>query len=98
MTTAAEARHKLYINDTLEGPGGPVRLLFLLPENQWRPLRVAWWRGKDVAIIAGDEHGNYVLRHCDGTVRLWEHHSQRDTVLAKSVHDFLAGLHEAKRS
>jgi len=32
-----------------------------------------WWRGKEVCIIGADLEGNFLLRHCDGTVRYWDH-------------------------
>ena len=67
-------------------------MLFLLPQALWRPLRVAWWTGKESSIIGGDDRGNYILRHCDGTVRLWDHARGADEVVARSVREFLDGL------
>jgi hypothetical protein len=69
-----------------------VHLLFLLPSTLWRPLRAPWWTGKEAYIIGGDEQGNYVLRHSDGSVRLWDHARAQDEVLAPSVRSFFAGL------
>jgi hypothetical protein len=63
-------------------------LAFLIREKDWRPLSAPWWRGKEVYVIGGDVDGNFFLRHCDGTVRLWDHRKQSDTIIAKSVRDF----------
>lgn len=90
--TAAHVAGKLYLGDTFRHGGRRVRILFLLPESLWRPLEAPWWRGKEACVIAGDESGNYVLRHCDGSVRLWDHARGADEVLAGSVRAFLAGL------
>ena len=90
--TAADISAKLYLADTFRRGDRHIRLLFLLPESLWRPLKVSWWHGKEVSIIAGDEQGNYLLRHCDGSVRLWDHAHATDEVLASSVREFLAGL------
>ena len=66
----------------------------LVRTPDWRPLRADWWRGKEVCIIGADLDGNFFLRHCDGTVHLWEHQLQRDTVLAPSVRDFVERIVE----
>jgi hypothetical protein len=88
----AEIRAKLCLADTFRHGDRRVRVLFLLPESLWRPLEASWWRGKEASIIAGDERGNYILRHCDGSVRLWDHARGADEVLASSVRAFLNGL------
>lgn len=90
--TAADIAGNLHLADTIELGDRRVRLLFLLPESLWRPLRTTWWQGKEVSLIAGDERGNYILRHCDGSVRLWDHLKGEDEVIASSVREFLAGL------
>ena len=61
----------------------------LVRMSDWIPLRADWWRGKEVCVIGADLDGNFFLRHCDGTVRLWEQQLQRDSVLAPSVRDFV---------
>ncbi len=48
--------------------------------------------GKEASIIGGDERGNYILRHSDGSVRLWDHARGADEVLAPSVRAFLEGM------
>ena len=67
-----------------------ISIVILIPENESRPFSAAWWRGKEACIIGADEDGNFLLRHCDGSVRYWEHAKQSDTVLAKSVCEFVA--------
>lgn len=67
-----------------------ICIAILIPENEWRPFSASWWRGKEACIIGADEDGNFVLRHCDGSVRFWEHTTQSETTLAKSVREFVA--------
>jgi hypothetical protein len=93
--TEADITRDLNLNDTFVHGERSIRLVFLLPETLWRPLRASWWRGKEVSIIGGDEAGNYLLRHCDGSVRLWDHARNADEVLAPSVREFLARLRRA---
>lgn len=64
----------------------------LIREADWRPLKAPWWRGKEVCIIGADLSGNFLLGHCDGSVRYWDHQSQADVVLAPSIRDFVARL------
>jgi hypothetical protein len=90
--TEAEIRTKLYLASTFRSGAREIRLLFLLPESLWRPLDARWWKGKEVCIIGGDEDGNYVLRHCDGTVRFWDHGRGSDETVAPSVRSFLDQL------
>ena|SRR5690348_13170937 len=90
--TEREIFHYLYVANTFRHGERAIRLVFVLPESLWRPLKASWWRGKEVSIIAGDERGNYILRHCDGSVRLWDHARGADEVLAPSVRAFLAAL------
>ena len=62
--------------------------------DQSPPLVAPWWRGKQVHILGADVDGNFFLRHCDGSVRYWEHAKQTDTIVAKSEREFLAALRE----
>jgi len=71
-----------------------IEIAVLIPEADWRPLKAPWWRGKDVCIIGADLDGNFLLRHCDGTVRYWNHREGTDTVLAPSVRAFATQLQE----
>jgi hypothetical protein len=93
--TEAEIRTKLYLANTFRSGAREIRLVFLLPESLWRPLEARWWKGKEVSIIGGDEDGNYVLRHCDGTVRFWDHARGADETLAPSVRSFVDQLRPA---
>jgi len=63
--TEAEISTTLYLANTFSTGERAIRVLFLLPESLWRPLRASWWRGKEASVIGGDEHGNYILRHAD---------------------------------
>lgn len=90
--TERDITNKLVVASTYTIGERLVRVLFLMPTSMWRPLRVSWWKGKEVSIIGGDEHGNYLLRHCDGSVRLWNHAVAADEVLAPSVRAFFSGL------
>jgi hypothetical protein len=60
----------------------------LIRASDWRPLKASWWRGKEACIIGVDLGGNFLLRHCDGTVRYWDHEAQTDSVVAPSVRAF----------
>lgn len=71
-----------------------IILACLIREDDWRPLKTDWWKGKEVCVIGADLDGNFILRHCDGSVRLWEHKHQRDTVISPSVRDFAARIEE----
>ena len=73
---------------------GVVLIACLLRHDDWRPLKADWWRGKEVCVIGADLDGNFFLRHCDGTVRLWDHKAQADKVIAPSVRDFASRITE----
>jgi hypothetical protein len=66
----------------------------LVRTPDWRPLKAPWWHGKEVCVIGADLEGNFLLRHCDGTVRYWDHRLQVDAVLAPSIRDFVSKLVE----
>lgn len=66
-----------------------VFVVLLIPESEWRPLSASWWRGKEACIIGADESGNFFLRHCDGSVRHWDHKLGADLKIATSVRDFI---------
>jgi hypothetical protein len=69
-----------------------IVIAFLVRTDDWRPLKAPWWRGKEAYIIGTDLNGNFLLRHCDGTVRFWDHHLQSDEVIARSIKDFVSGI------
>jgi hypothetical protein len=64
----------------------------LVREADWRPLVAPWWRKKEASIMGADLNGNFFLRYCDGSGRYWEHKTQTDTVIARSVREFLNKL------
>jgi hypothetical protein len=66
----------------------------LVREQDWRPLKADWWKGKEVCIIGADLNGNFFLCHCDGSVRYWDHKLQADSVIAQSVRNFATGIVE----
>ena len=68
------------------------KIACLLREEDWRPLQADWWVGKEVCIIAADLSGDFFLRHCDGSVRYWNHSAQADSKVAASVRDFVTQL------
>jgi len=69
-----------------------ITIAVLIRQKDWRPLKAPWWRGKEVSIIGADLDGNFFLRHCDGSVRYWNHRSQTDTVVARSVREFVEAI------
>jgi hypothetical protein len=66
-----------------------VELAVLVRASDQRPLDAPWWRGKEVYVIGIDLDGNFLLRHCDGSVRYWRHREQNDVIVAKSMREFL---------
>jgi len=71
-----------------------LQIACLVRQSDWRPLRAKWWRGKEVCVIGADLNGNFFLRHCDGSVRLWDHSSQSDRIVARSVREFVSRIEE----
>jgi len=71
-----------------------LQIAYLVPENDWRPLKAVWWRGKEACIIGAELNGNFFLRHCDGMVRLWDHNSRSDSVVAPSIREFVSRIEE----
>lgn len=71
---------------------GFLKIIHILPPFSSRPLRMSWWRGRDVSLIAIEENGNFFLRHCDGSVRYWIHADQRSEVVTASVKGFVRAL------
>ncbi len=69
-----------------------IRIACLARPEDWRPLCADWWAGKEVCVIGADIEGNFFLRHCDGSVRLWKHRDKKDILLAKSLDVFADGI------
>ena len=47
-------------------------------------------------LIGVDLDGNFLLRHCDGSVRYWNHETQSEQKIASSVREFVSGLSESE--
>lgn len=90
--TFERARVNLFQLRTVQLADRELVIACLLREADWRPLRAPWWRGKEVCIIGADLDGNFLLRHCDGSVRLWVHRDGADRVIAPSVREFAARI------
>ena len=88
------ARRELYLRRRFPRGTTHIVIACLIREDDWRPLVAHWWRGKEVCIIGADLEGNFLLRHCDGTVRYWDHRTQTDEVLAPGVRAFAEKLIE----
>jgi len=69
-----------------------LTIALLVRGADWSPLDAPWWRGKEVCIIGADVDGNFFLRHCDGSVRYWDHRLQAETLVAPSVRDFVGRI------
>jgi len=89
-----KAIRNLSICRTFRNGDREIQIACLVREADWRPLKAAWWRGKEVCVIGADLEGNFLLRHCDGTVRYWDHKVHVDTVLSPSVREFVAAISE----
>ena len=76
--------------------GRKITVAVLIREEDWRPLNASWWRKKEVCIIGADLDGNFILRHSDGSVGLWDHKAQADSVLAPGVRQFAQQLTESE--
>ncbi|HAB17453.1 MAG TPA: hypothetical protein PLX89_10325 [Verrucomicrobiota bacterium] len=77
---------------TIRHDGREVTIALLVRDADWRPLHALWWRGKEVCLIGVDVDGNFFLRHCDGSVRYWDHRLQTDAVVAPSVREFVSRI------
>ena len=88
------AMKQLPVRNTFRDSGAAIPVAFLLRAADWRPLKAPWWHGKEVCILGADYDGNFFLRHCDGSVRYWDHGAQADRVIAPSVREFVAHIVE----
>jgi hypothetical protein len=62
-----------------------LQIVCLVRQKDWRPLQAEWRKGKEVCVMGADLNGNFFLKHCDGSVRLWDHSSKSDQIVARSV-------------
>ncbi len=74
--------------------GQAIEVVCLVRVADWRPVQASWWRGKEACIIGADARGNFFLRHCDGSVRYWQHDTASDAVVARSVGEFVRHISE----
>lgn len=72
--------------------GQEIVVACLIRQSDWRPLESPWWKGKEAYIIGADLDGNFFLRHCDGSVRYWNHKTQFGETIAPSVSKFVDQL------
>jgi hypothetical protein len=91
----AKARVELWSRRQFVAGSQNLTIAFLIREEDWRPLHAPWWREKQASIIGADIDGNFFLRHCDGSVRYWDHKAQASTILAKSINEFARQITEA---
>ncbi|MGN7437244.1 MAG: hypothetical protein ACTHOO_01275 [Alcanivorax sp.] len=77
----------LPLNDTFALEDRKAQIVAIMPDM--RPLDAPWWTGKEVYLIAVDVDGNFFLRHCDGSVRYWDHKTQTDVTVSKSLKEFV---------
>lgn len=86
------AVRQLGVRRTFRRDGRTITLACLIRDDDQRPLRASWWKGKEVTVIAVDLDGNFLLRHSGGSVRIWDHRAQAETVVAPSVREFVEAL------
>lgn len=92
-----QARTKFFWRRVVMLPNGRrVEIAVLLREEDWRPLDAPWWREKQASIIGADLEGNFFLRHCDGSVRYWDHLAQTNLTVAPSVREFAHQIKECQ--
>ncbi|HLI22514.1 MAG TPA: hypothetical protein VKV32_15425 [Stellaceae bacterium] len=90
-----QARKQLHYRRTFPlAPDRQITVAFLISAEDWRPLKAPWWKKKEACIIGADLNGNFFLRHCDGSVRYWDHNAQTDTTIAAGVAEFCRRLIE----
>jgi len=71
-----------------------VEIACLVRMADWTPLKAPWWRGKEVCVVGADIDGNFFLRHCDGSIRYWDHDLQKDVVVARSPREFASMIRD----
>lgn len=86
------ARQALVMKRRFQFDDESLVIACLIRGEDVRPLDAPWWRGKEVYLLGVTIDGNFILRHCDGSVRYWNHAKQADVVIAKSVREFLSAL------
>lgn len=87
-----KARSELCWRRAFKEKENEISIAFLIRESDWKPLDSPWWTGKEVCIIGGDYNGNFLLRHCDGSVRFWNHETEISEIIAPSVKKFVSQI------
>ena len=90
------ARNNLWLRNTYLSDAKKIIVACLIRDEDTRPLTAPWWKGKEVYLIGVDLDGNFLLRHCDGSVRYWNHETQSEQIIASSVREFVSGLTESE--
>jgi len=90
------ARKNLWLRNIFLYGGEKIVLACLIRDEDTRPLKVPWWKRKEVYLIGVDLDGNFLLRHCDVSVRYWDHEAQSEQKIASSVDDLVFELTESE--
>ena len=88
------AINRLFERRTLALGDRVLMIACLIRPSGWRPLDAPWWKKGEACIIGADLSGNFFLRASDGSVQYWSHQSQSETIVARSVRQFLDMLME----
>ncbi len=87
-----KAARLLALNNSFVLEDRKTQIVAIIPDM--RPLDAPWRKGKEAYLIAVDVDGNFFLRHCDGSVRYWNHKTQTDTNASKSLKEFVSLISE----
>ncbi len=83
-----KAARLLALNNSFVLEDRKAQIVAIIPDMKL--LDAPWWKGKEAYLIAVDVDGNFFLRHCDGSVRYWNHKTQTDTTVSKSLKEFVS--------
>ena len=90
-------RKKFFWRRVVTLPDGRcVEIALLVRQEDLRPLDAPWWREKQASLIGADLDGNFFLRHCDGSVRYWDHRTNSNLTVAASVKEFALLIKEGE--
>lgn len=90
MSQLEKAIKSLGIKRSVNLAGKSIQLACLIREEDRRPFRANWWKGKESYLMAVADNGNFLLRHCGGYVIYWDHSERRGEIVAKSESEFLS--------
>lgn len=80
----------LGIKRTINFNGETIKIACLLRQEDRRPFQAEWWKGKQSYMIAVDDNGNFILRHCGGYIFRISPATMKEETLAKSEVEFLS--------